>query len=87
MQRIHGFPDVSVNADRSTTVPGFVVSSPPPPIAFFLPADVAVSSTAVPTIEQRARRPGFLEPGVSHWNGPQRRFAEKEGDVFRQRSW
>ena len=37
MQRIHGFPDVSVNADRSTTVPGFVVSSPPPPTVFLLP--------------------------------------------------
>ena len=37
MQRIHGFPNVSVNADRSTTVPGFVVSSPPPSTAFLLP--------------------------------------------------
>ena len=65
MQRIYGFPEVSVDADRSPTVVGSVVSSPPPPIAY-LP------------MWPSPRLP--WPPGGSHWNGRQRRFAEKEGD-------
>ena len=37
-----------------------------------------------PRLQRTQRRLGFWEPGESPWNGRQRRFAEKEGDMFRQ---
>ena len=49
------------------------------PFLFFLPApaDVAVSSTAVATMEQRARRRGSWDPGDLRWCGQLRRCVKK----------
>ena len=77
---LDGIPNVPVNSDRPATCPRVVVPSSPTSSSLLFPAlaDVVVSSTAVATIEQRARKQGFWEQGDLHWSGQPHRCAEKE---------